>query len=124
MLSSILPLFHTRGTLTVTRATVGTVTAGRYTPGTPTTFAIVGSVQAPPERKLKGDTVTTNATDELVLYTTTALRTAGHEGELPADQVAVQGRVYHVTATQRWDLLGSTHYVVSLAYISDEEPIA
>lgn len=116
MLSSILPLFHTRGTLTVTRATAGTTTAGQYTPGIPTTITIVGSVQAPPERKLRGDTVTVDSSDALVLYTVTPLRTAG---ELPADQVAIEGRLYTVTGVARWELLGSAHYVVDLVYTGD-----
>lgn len=112
MLSAILPLFHSRGTLEVTRSTPGTVTAGRYTPGTPTTFDVVGSVQAPPEKKLAGDTATVTAGDELVLYTTSALRTA--TATAAADKVAIEGRTYVVTTVQRWELLGSVHYVINL----------
>lgn len=106
-------------TVTVTRRTGGSFTAGKWTPGTPSTFTAVGSMQ--PARDLNrviagsdllssefGDSVS----DVRVFYTATELRVRGPNND--PDSVAFEGRDYTVARVELWDNVDETYFRVVL----------
>ena len=104
-LAAAIAIFQT-GTYTVTRTAAGTTTAGRYTPGSTSTFSIDAVVQPVTGREFTPMPEPPAGHETKLLHTVTALQTLGLAR---ADRVALDGGepwvVYH---TEGWSHIGET----------------
>lgn len=111
-LTGVISRFKT-GTYTVTRTAAGTRTLGRYTPGAPSTFSIVASIQPVTGRDLQTLPEGQRAEETRVVYTTTELRT--RTATVEPDTLSIDSETWAVTKVERWQAFGGTHYRAMVA---------
>lgn len=96
------------GTYTVTRVSAGTYTQGRHTPGAPTAFVIVASIQPATGRELRDLPEGQRGDEVIAIYTTTEIRTREPGGE--PDVITYGGEPWTVIRVKRWESFGAVHF--------------
>lgn len=89
-------------TFTVTRASAGSWTKGRYVEGGTSTFEITGSVQpmGPKETELLPEAYRTKRAYRV--YTATELKTVDVPNSVSADSISIDGSDYEVIDVSYW----------------------
>lgn len=98
---------------TVTRLAAGSLVKGQYTPGAPSTFAIIAFIEPLNGRELEDVPEGQRGNEIRVLYTLTEVRAGANP-----DTVTIDGEPWTAIRAERFDGLGGTHYRVRLARTS------
>lgn len=90
----------------VTRRGAPTVTKGRVTPPTPTTYSVNANVQPLSGSELLRLPEGLRTRETVALWTDVDLRTADESAGVLADTVAINGRTYEVELVEDWRFHG------------------